>query len=147
MKRISALAVAVVISCGLVTAQQPAEWVAVSNSYAKQLMDIEMKYTPEDGSAEGLAEYDEKVFQPTLANKDAEWKETAAGFKIAKAPGAWIEATFRGTAIRWVGRKYDDAGIGEVLLDGVPVGRVDLYAPNRNGLNGFSPVSEEPSGR
>jgi uncharacterized protein len=62
-----------------------------------------------------------------------DWKETPAGLKVARTPGAWVEATFRGTGIRWVGRKYDDAGIGKVLLDGAPAGRVDLYAPNRNG--------------
>jgi hypothetical protein len=77
-KRVAVAVGVVVSSLVVVSAQQPADWVTVSNSYTKRLMDIEMKYTPEAGSEEGLVEYDDKVFQPTLANEDAERKDTAA---------------------------------------------------------------------
>jgi uncharacterized protein (DUF885 family) len=78
MKRIVVMTAGVIIACTLFLGAQQPQWVAVSNSYTKRLMDVEMKYTPEGGSEEGLAEYDERVSQPTLANEDAERKETAA---------------------------------------------------------------------
>ena len=78
MKRIVAMSAAAVLSCTLVAQQLPADWVAVSDGYTKRLIAIEMKYTPEAGSAQGLAEYDTRVFQPTLANEEAERTETAA---------------------------------------------------------------------
>ena len=58
--------------------QKPTDWVAISDGYTRRLMAIEMKYAPEAGSAEGLVEYDTRIVQPTLANEDAERKETAA---------------------------------------------------------------------
>jgi hypothetical protein len=72
------------------------EWVTRSNAYAKLLIDIDEKYSPEFGSAQGLAHYDTLVGVPTLANtlaarkerehavaalKDAEQKETIAPVK------------------------------------------------------------------
>jgi uncharacterized protein (DUF885 family) len=53
-------------------------WVAVSNRYTHMLLDVGMKHHPESGSDEGLAEFDNKVGQPTLADEDAQRKETEA---------------------------------------------------------------------
>ena len=53
-------------------------WIEVSNSYTKQLLTVEMKHHPELGSRQGLSEYDSDVSQPTLANEDAQRKETEA---------------------------------------------------------------------
>jgi uncharacterized protein (DUF885 family) len=53
-------------------------WVATSNKYTQMLLDVEMKHHPESGSAEGLSEFDKKVSQPTLADEDAQRKETEA---------------------------------------------------------------------
>ena len=51
-------------------------WVTTSNSYTKMLMDVEMKHHPEAGSNQGLAEYDDKISQPTFADEDQERRET-----------------------------------------------------------------------
>jgi len=59
---------------------QPAApaWVAISNRYTDMLMAVEMKHTPEEGSEEGLSAYDTRISQPTLADEDAERRETEA---------------------------------------------------------------------
>jgi len=51
-------------------------WVAASNKYTDQLLNVEMKHTPESGSRQGLSQYDELVSQPTLADEDRQRKET-----------------------------------------------------------------------
>ncbi len=61
-----------------------------------------------------------------------EWKHVAGGLHVSAQPGAWIEHSFRGTAIRWVGRKFDDGGTAKVMLDGRQVETIDLYASGRN---------------
>ncbi len=54
---------------------QNKEWIEKSNSYTKLLLDIDKKYSPEFGSAQGLPFYDTLVSVPTLANDMAERKE------------------------------------------------------------------------
>ena len=61
------------------TAAKPAsqpEWITVSNGYANMLIEVVFDHHPEFGSQQGLAQYDTKVSQPTLADEDAERKET-----------------------------------------------------------------------
>ena len=60
-------------------------WVATSNAYTKLLMDIEMKHHPESGSSEGLAEYDNKVSQPTFEDEDRQRHEEEAVVTKLKA--------------------------------------------------------------
>jgi hypothetical protein len=43
-----------------------------------------------------------------------------------------VEHTFAGTSVRWVGRKFDDAGQCEVTIDGKKVAAVDQYDPVRD---------------
>ena len=43
-----------------------------------------------------------------------------------------METSFEGTAIRWAGEKFDDAGQAEVSIDGKVVAVVDQYDPKRN---------------
>lgn len=54
------------------------DWVAVSNGYTQKLLTVEIKHRPESGSAEGLSEFDTEVMQPTLADENAQRKETEA---------------------------------------------------------------------
>jgi hypothetical protein len=64
----------------------PASWIATSNQYTNKLLAISMKHTPEEGSEEGLRQYDAEVSQPTLADEDQERQESEAviaGFKAA----------------------------------------------------------------
>jgi Bacterial protein of unknown function (DUF885) len=61
-------------------------WIATSDTFTKMLVQVEMKHSPESGSRQGLAEYDELVSQPTLADEDQERKEAeevVAKFKAA----------------------------------------------------------------
>jgi len=53
-------------------------WIETSNNYTKQLLTVEMKHHPESGSRQGLSEYDKDISQPTLADEDAQRKETEA---------------------------------------------------------------------
>jgi uncharacterized protein (DUF885 family) len=50
-------------------------WISASNEITNQLVKVEMKHNPENGSRQGLSEYDELVSQPTLADEDQERKE------------------------------------------------------------------------
>jgi hypothetical protein len=52
--------------------------------------------------------------------------------QITTNVGAYVEHTFTGNAVRWVGRKFDDAGQCEVSIDGKPVATVDQYDPVRD---------------
>jgi hypothetical protein len=46
--------------------------------------------------------------------------------------GAFVEYQFRGNSIRWIGRKFDDAGRAEVRLDGKVLAVVDQFDPVRD---------------
>src|SRR5271157_1274397 len=61
------------------------DWVSISNNYARMLIEITFKYRPEFGSQQGLAQYDTKVSQPTLANEDKERADTEAVLAKLKA--------------------------------------------------------------
>jgi hypothetical protein len=66
--------------------QPDRSWIEISNGFTQQLLAVEMKHHPEEGSREGLSEYDSRISQPTLADEDAERKETevvVANFKGA----------------------------------------------------------------
>ena len=51
---------------------------------------------------------------------------------VTAAPGAYVEAAFTGNRIRWIGRKFDDAGKCEVSVDGEPIATIDQYDPGRD---------------
>jgi uncharacterized protein (DUF885 family) len=76
IRKIAVFAAVSVLSITLFAATP--EWIATSNSYANQLLDVVMKHHPEVGSNEGLSEYDTRISQPTLADEDLERKETQA---------------------------------------------------------------------
>ena len=61
------------------------DWITVSNGYANMLIQVVFQHHPEFGSQQGLAQYDTKVSQPTLADEDQERKETEAVLAKLKA--------------------------------------------------------------
>jgi hypothetical protein len=66
-------------------AQEPAtDWIATSNKYTNQLLAVEMKHHPEQGSDEGLSQFDADVSQPTLADEDRQRQETEAVLSTLK---------------------------------------------------------------
>ncbi|WP_263408649.1 DUF885 domain-containing protein [Terriglobus tenax] len=57
--------------------KQPA-WVRTSDGYTQLLLDLDKKYSPESASGQGLAQFDADISVPTLANEDAQRKDTEA---------------------------------------------------------------------
>ena len=63
-----------------VWAQTPAApaakaWIARSDAYTKQLLTVQYRHSPEDGSQEGLAQYDALISKPTRADELAARQE------------------------------------------------------------------------
>lgn len=53
-------------------------WIEVSNRYTNLVLNIEMNHHPEQGTRQGLSQYDALVSHPTLADEDQERKQTEA---------------------------------------------------------------------
>ncbi len=53
-------------------------WVERSNAYTNRLLDVELAHAPEDGSREGLAKFDERIADPSLADEMVERHELEA---------------------------------------------------------------------
>jgi hypothetical protein len=63
-------------------------WIERSNSYTRKLLDVQLEHAPEQGSREGLAQFDERIAHPTLADELAERRElekVMAGIDAARA--------------------------------------------------------------
>lgn len=60
-----------------------------------------------------------------------EW-ETAGDLRVTKTKGASMEFKFEGDLVRWRGKRFDDAGLAEVQVDGKVVDTLDLYDPERD---------------
>jgi len=59
------------------------------------------------------------------------WRESEA-FRYNDRPGASVAFAFEGKGVRWIGYRFDDAGIAEIRIDEEPVVKVDQYAPQRD---------------
>jgi Bacterial protein of unknown function (DUF885) len=72
-----------ILACALsfaVAGEQGAEhsappWVERSNTYTNMLLEVEFAHAPERGSRQGLARFDERISQPTLADERARRQE------------------------------------------------------------------------
>src|SRR4029077_12500245 len=53
-------------------------WVARSNAYTNKLLEVEFAHTPERGSRQGLAQFDERISDPTRADEMAKRHELEA---------------------------------------------------------------------
>ena len=53
-------------------------WITRSNSYTNLLLDVQLEHSPEQGSREGVAKFDERISNPTLADELAERHELEA---------------------------------------------------------------------
>jgi DUF1680 family protein len=56
----------------------------------------------------------------------------AGVFRFSNEVGATVEGQFEGTGVRWLGRRFDDAGTAEISIDGRVVGIVDQHGPGRD---------------
>jgi uncharacterized protein (DUF885 family) len=63
-------------------------WIAVSDRYTQMLLDIEMKHAPESASAQGLAQYDTLITDPTRADEVLQRTELLAVLEKLKAAEA-----------------------------------------------------------
>ena len=68
------------------TAKPDRSWIQRSNDFTELLLDVTKKHSPEAASAQGLAQYDEQVSQPTKQDDDASVAETkAVQIKLTRA--------------------------------------------------------------
>lgn len=67
------------------TAPEDRSWIATSNTYTRQLLDVSNRHSPEGASDEGLAEFDTKISILTQADEDMARAETEAVLKRLRA--------------------------------------------------------------
>ena len=60
-------------------------WIAHSNRYTNTLLDIQLEHAPEQGSQEGVARFDKRISNPSLADELAERKELEAALGKLRA--------------------------------------------------------------
>ncbi len=66
-------------------------WITQSNVYTRRLLDIQLEHSPEQGSQEGLAQYDARISDPSLADQlrqRHELEAILAGLRAAEAKEA-----------------------------------------------------------
>jgi uncharacterized protein (DUF885 family) len=63
-------------------------WIAKSNAYTQQLLDVQLKHAPERGSRQGLVKFDKLISNPTLADQLETRKELEAVLAKLKAAQA-----------------------------------------------------------
>ena len=69
-----------------IAADQPDKaWIERSNSYTNQFLDVQLRHSPEQGSQQGLAKFDELISSPSLADEMAERHELEAVLKQVDA--------------------------------------------------------------
>ncbi len=66
----------------------PPAWIAESDRYTQMLLDVQMKHAPESASAQGLAQYDEQITDPTRADEIVQRAELTAVLAKLKAAQA-----------------------------------------------------------
>jgi uncharacterized protein (DUF885 family) len=81
MHRLTAAIFAAAASLAATTASAVApdgadhSWIERSNSYTNMLLDVQLEHSPEEGSREGVAKFDDRISNPTLADQLAERHE------------------------------------------------------------------------
>jgi len=115
----------------------PREAIENAPVYGEDEMEFEVHW---DGSDTGL-QFDETTgwvryeehwsdltFSGTWNGMEAEIDRASNGlYSDTDELDAYVEYTFEGTEVKWIGAKDDDHGIAEVFIDGVSQGTVDCY--------------------
>jgi uncharacterized protein (DUF885 family) len=60
-------------------------WIKQSNVFTNMLLDVQLEHSPEQGSQEGLAKFDQRISDPTLADDLAQRRELLAVLAKIKA--------------------------------------------------------------
>ena len=78
-------------------AQQPAGnaqsekgWIKQSNEYTNMLLNVQFEHSPEQGSAQGVAKFDQRISDPSRADEVAERHELEAALAKVKAARATV---------------------------------------------------------
>jgi Bacterial protein of unknown function (DUF885) len=74
------------VFCAVAHAEQP--WITKSNSYTNTLLDIQFEHSPEGGSRQGVAKFDTRTSNPTLADELQARRETETALLKVKAARA-----------------------------------------------------------
>src|ERR1700744_4973842 len=92
IKRLSCLTLSSALAFTAVaqqTAAQPDKaWVKQSNAFTNTLLSIQHEHSPEQGSQQGVAKFDDRISDPSLADEAAERHELEAA--LAKIRGAAV---------------------------------------------------------
>ena len=88
--RLCGVTVVSMLAAGAVAEGQAADkaWIAKSNSYTQQLLDVQFAHAPEGGSRQGLVKFDKLISNPTLADLMQTRKEQEAVLVKLKAAEA-----------------------------------------------------------
>jgi len=80
MRVLAGVGVCLALTVSGAVGQQAASktWIAVSDGYTQQLLQVQLRHGPEGGSAQGLARFDPQVSNPTLADERAQRRELEA---------------------------------------------------------------------
>ena len=82
------LLIATALPLGQAAAQSEKPWITKSNGYTRRLLDVQLAHSPEQGSQEGVAKFDELIANPSRADQQAQRRElevVIAGLKTARA--------------------------------------------------------------
>src|SRR6202142_4476472 len=60
-------------------------WIQQSNDFTNMLLNVQLEHSPEQGSAQGLAAFDERISDPSRADQAAERRELEAALSKIKA--------------------------------------------------------------
>lgn len=93
MRKSAGFSACVVMAVTGALAQMPASeasaaakaWIATSDGYTQQVLAVQLRHAPEGGSAQGLAQFDEQVSKPTLADQQAQRHELEGVLQKLKA--------------------------------------------------------------
>jgi DUF1680 family protein len=70
---------------------------------------------------------------PQMAAINRNWKQLGDLYRCnSPISSATLEYYFEGDRVRWFGRRFDDAGMAKIKIDGKDVAIVDQYGPGRD---------------
>ena len=76
------------LECAAAPDQPDKSWIERSNAYTNQFIEVQLRHSPEEGSHEGVAKFDEFITDPTLADDMAQRHELEAVLKKVDAARA-----------------------------------------------------------
>ncbi|WP_035353263.1 DUF885 domain-containing protein [Edaphobacter aggregans] len=88
--RLLGVAVVSMLATGALAQGQTADraWIAKSNAYTQQLLDVQFEHAPESGSRQGLVKFDKLISNPTLEDQQARRKQQEVVLTKLKAAEA-----------------------------------------------------------